>query len=1678
MAVTELRFQISADTAQGQAALTRFKNQLKSLEQAGTKSAKNTTSAWGSFSGALKGIGTLAAGLGITFGALAVTQVLKGWISDSIEFQREFANVTTLVDTSAVNVDQLRTRVIGLGGSLGTSSDLAKGLYQTLSAGVAPAKSIEFLTTAARFATAALTDTFTSVDVLTTVINAYGLAASDAAKVSDMLFEVIKQGKITGQELAGALGKVIPTAATLGIGLDEVGAAIATLTKGGIKADEAVTSLNQVLLTFIKPSDEAAALAKQMGIELSAEAVAAKGLLPALKELAVAADGNALATATFFGNIRALKGVLSLTGPQAAEFERILDTMQNTAGNVNKAFEKQANQIGFQLTALWTNLGRQVISATDNQEDFIVSLRELNDFLDENVTALYDFYNAIDIISDVLTVGSRSIGEFTGWVVKVTTAFHTMGVASTDLGRDVRSSLVETGKMADILEKARKKSDELILSYQKQAIEALDAAAANGDVLQPGLASVVEAEERARKAAEALAAELAEYIASVRATVQPQVELVRNIKALESAGFSSKEIIFALGKEMTSAAAAARALDQDLDPAIESLLELARAKEAEAALAGLRGAFGDLEVQITAFQKAGATVRETLVKFGPAALDAQQVAAALGKELPREVEAFAALQKAATDAKQALDALPDSPAPVFLAKLPALLNGVTVDTLSLSEAGRGLLDSLANLQGEPARLAKDLEILNNQGVSGDLIWLRWKDRLLEAAEAIRAAGGEIPPTLAEFIKFHQEADAQTETAKKWGDVWKNQVSTIVTDLGKGLTDIIFAGKSFAETFKNIFLNLGRSLVRIFAESVFGPILQGFSSLLSGQGFASGFGGGGGLLGGLTGLLGLGGEGGAAGAAGGLGGLLGGGGGGLLGGLAGLFGGGGGIGALTTATATQGTLGGISGLVLTPASSGFAATIGAFLTNPWTAAIGGVIAAIFVLKKLLKKDPIESGVKEIVRDFGGISVAESQIKSFLSTFGIAEETFKTFRKSTLSSPAFLPILIDAAKAQGKVEQLIASFGQFETAWGVFDLSGPLREAIESGDFTAYNQAWANVFANSDQYITALGGSLEKLFNTSVNSVGATQESINALADGIKDLEEQGAFASDILGGLWEEIIAADTAARESNFTLDGSILRYVEMARVIEGATDSQRGLLVGLLQLQDAPARVSQALETLTDDIGFLREQGASSEQILQLMGSSIFQAAEAAASLGIELPTAVQELLDLALAAGAAAGSVQAIGEGLGFAGDAAAAFAAGHAEFTGNLEALTTNAAKLSGEIYAYGEALQGTMPDIQLQHRAWDLFGSRILSTYNELVDFRQEIPPFLQMLAEWALQNGYMIDSYGHLTEAIERTAGATRPAIEAAGEMADGWGRAGDRIRRTAEDIAHWMDELTEAGVRGVARWRAVFENSANLVDEILGFARAAIEDLNLDLTDQEAVLQLQEFAWQQFGSQVLSTIDSLEASGQVVPPLLLQMRDLAIAMGWVADGFNQASAAAWNFNNAIGGAVPGTERVTAAFEATRALHPLFGASGVSFDSVRQLALDILDQFGPGVLEAAVNLLLAQGGTPANILDAFRAAAAVAAGVPEFQEGGYVPRTGLAMVHQGEFVLSKEAVSAAAGSGPSSSSHITFEFRPTIVIQGGDRPEQIKQVVLAALEKNTGRFARRAADYITRAQRAS
>ena len=355
-----------------QARLTDDENdKLRHGLKAVGRTAGQTGKRFGALGRTLKSVrGTI---LGLVAGFVSITGISRGIravASATTRLDKAMGQVRTLTDSTGRAFDLLTERVRRLSTQIPrTAEDLGAGLYQVLSSGVTDTdEAFQVLEASARLAAAGLLETEASVDAVTTVLNAYGMSADQAADVTDVFFKTVEQGKLTVPELAQNIGTVATTAAQAGVPIDEVGAALAALTATGVDTAEAATALNRFLLSIVQPTNDVREAASALGIEWSVAGLRARGLGGFLADLNEAAGGNIETLVTLNPNIRAFRAASVLAGSGAERFANSLDAMADRAGaadealgKVNKTISAQWDLVRNRVSAAFTRLGEKVL---------------------------------------------------------------------------------------------------------------------------------------------------------------------------------------------------------------------------------------------------------------------------------------------------------------------------------------------------------------------------------------------------------------------------------------------------------------------------------------------------------------------------------------------------------------------------------------------------------------------------------------------------------------------------------------------------------------------------------------------------------------------------------------------------------------------------------------------------------------------------------------------------------------------------------------------------------------------------------------------------------------------------------------------------------------------------------------------------------------------------------------------------------------------------------------------------------------------------------------------------------------------------------------------------------------------------------------------------------------------
>lgn len=259
----------------------------------------------------------------------------------AMDVDTSFAKVSTILDKTKVSTEDLKKGVIAASNESGIAvTDFNEALYESLSAGIDSGNAIKFTSDMAKLAKGGFTETSKAVDVVTSVLNAYGMSADQATSISDKLITTQNIGKTTVDDLASSLGKIIPTANAFGVGVDDVSTAMAQLTKNGIQTAEATTYYNAMLNELGKSGTDASdAIKEKLGAsftDLMKQGVPLTNILKALKEKA---EESGVSLSDMFGSSEAAKAALTIMKGDGAEYNEILGQMKNSAGATQKAFE-------------------------------------------------------------------------------------------------------------------------------------------------------------------------------------------------------------------------------------------------------------------------------------------------------------------------------------------------------------------------------------------------------------------------------------------------------------------------------------------------------------------------------------------------------------------------------------------------------------------------------------------------------------------------------------------------------------------------------------------------------------------------------------------------------------------------------------------------------------------------------------------------------------------------------------------------------------------------------------------------------------------------------------------------------------------------------------------------------------------------------------------------------------------------------------------------------------------------------------------------------------------------------------------------------------------------------------------------------------------------------------------
>ena len=339
--------------------------------------------------------------------AAAISAVAVTSVRDAAKFETTLAQIQGLVGLTAEETNLLEEQARKLGPAFGRSAqESAEALYFITSSGIAAADAGGVLEASLKGAAVGLGEVTTIADLTTSAMNAYRTSGLTATNAVEILAEAVREGKAEPAEMAMALGQLLPIAAEMGVPFQDAAAGVAALSTTGLDANEAVTQLRGILSSLLNPTAEAAEELAKYGLSAQdlRDQVREGGLLDVLKMLSTTFEGNDEAIGKVFGNVRALTGVLALTGENAAQVDSIFANLNDGVGVLDEAFAIAAETSEFKFNKamasskeILLNIGAELI------DRLLPYLEQFQTFMDNNgpqIEAVFDtIFGAVEAVA-------------------------------------------------------------------------------------------------------------------------------------------------------------------------------------------------------------------------------------------------------------------------------------------------------------------------------------------------------------------------------------------------------------------------------------------------------------------------------------------------------------------------------------------------------------------------------------------------------------------------------------------------------------------------------------------------------------------------------------------------------------------------------------------------------------------------------------------------------------------------------------------------------------------------------------------------------------------------------------------------------------------------------------------------------------------------------------------------------------------------------------------------------------------------------------------------------------------------------------------------------------------------------------------------------------------------------
>ena len=279
---------------------------------------------------------TAIAGTALTGVAAVVGRTLLGFDRSLNALAATFGNAT------ADQLERLQAQAREFGATTSKSAtDAVRAQLELARAGLDVEEVLAALPGVLNLAIAGELEMGQAASLVTNQINAFGLSATDASRVVDVLATTATNANTTVRQLQPAFRQVAPLANAMGLSIETTAAALGTLRNQGLAAEQAGTALRGILVRFADADPPASMIEGFRSLGLNFADLRAQmeqgDLVGVLRQMQAAGLDAGRATQIF--GTEAVAAVLALTA-NAGDLQAFAGNLDNVDGAANRMRER------------------------------------------------------------------------------------------------------------------------------------------------------------------------------------------------------------------------------------------------------------------------------------------------------------------------------------------------------------------------------------------------------------------------------------------------------------------------------------------------------------------------------------------------------------------------------------------------------------------------------------------------------------------------------------------------------------------------------------------------------------------------------------------------------------------------------------------------------------------------------------------------------------------------------------------------------------------------------------------------------------------------------------------------------------------------------------------------------------------------------------------------------------------------------------------------------------------------------------------------------------------------------------------------------------------------------------------------------------------------------------------